>query len=77
MKAYLSAQFNECLNENSGLDGHMKTSSNTSTFQRLQWAILLADGHQTGHLILGESDLLATEIGQLDVSCCLKTSVAT
>ena len=30
-------------------------------------AVLLAHGHQAGHLVLGERDLLAAELGQRDV----------
>lgn len=71
---YLSSQLQECLDQNCSLDGHVKASSNTGSFQRLQGAVLLADGHQAWHLILGECDLLAAPLGQLDISCKLKTS---
>jgi hypothetical protein len=30
-------------------------------------AVLLAHGHQAGHLVLGEGDLLAAELGEREV----------
>ena len=35
--------------------------------ERLLGAELLAHGHQAGHLVLGERDLLAAELGQREV----------
>ena len=40
---------------------HVKATGDTSTLQRLLGAVLLADGHQTGHLILGELNLPTSE----------------
>lgn len=42
----------------------MQTTGNTGTLQGLVSGITATDGHQTGHLNLGELDLTATEGGQ-------------
>lgn len=42
----------------------MKTTSDTGTLEGLVGTVLLTDGHETGHLNLGELDLAATESGQ-------------
>ena len=42
----------------------MKTTSNAGTGEGLVSTVLLTDGHETGHLNLGELDLPATEGGQ-------------
>lgn len=42
----------------------MQTTGNAGTLQRLVGTVLLTDGHQTGHLDLGELDLPTTEGGQ-------------
>jgi hypothetical protein len=52
----------------------VKTSSDTGTSQRLVGLVLPADSHQTGHLILGQLDLTATErrktdVGDLELVC--------
>lgn len=46
----------------------MKTTGNAGTSEGLVRAVLLTDGHETGHLNLGELDLPATEGSQGDVS---------
>lgn len=43
---------------------HVKTTSNAGTSEGLVSTVLLTDGHQTGHLNLGELDLAATEGGE-------------
>lgn len=43
---------------------HVKTTGNTGTLEGLVGTVLLTDGHETGHLNLGELDLAATESGQ-------------
>ena len=35
--------------------------------QRLRWRVLLADGHQAGHLGLGDGDFLAAPVGEREV----------
>ena len=43
---------------------HVKTTSDTGTSEGLVSTVLLTDGHETGHLNLGELDLAATESSQ-------------
>ena len=64
----LSSELDQSLDEDSGLDGHVKTSGNPGTLQGFLWSIDSPEMHQTRHLILGEVELLATPVGQGDVS---------
>ena len=66
---HLGAELQQGLDEHTGLDGHVQTAGDTGTLQRLLGAVLLADGHQAGHLVLGQDQLLAAPIGQADVGC--------
>lgn len=43
---------------------HVQTTGDAGTLQRLVGTVLLADGHETGHLNLGELDLSAAKGGQ-------------
>lgn len=43
---------------------HVQATGNTGTLEGLVGTVLLTDGHQTGHLNLGELDLTTTEGGQ-------------
>ena len=43
---------------------HVKTTGNAGTGEGLVSTVLLTDGHETGHLNLGELDLAATEGGE-------------
>jgi hypothetical protein len=47
-----------------GLHTHVKTTGNAGTSEGLVRAVLLTDGHEAGHLNLGELDLPATEGSQ-------------
>lgn len=64
----LSTKGSEGLNEDSSLNGHVQTTSDTGTGEGLVLTVLLTDGHETGHLNLGELNLPATESGQGDIS---------
>lgn len=52
---------------NSRLNGHVQATSDSGTAQRLGRTVLLTEVHQSGHLTLGELDLLSTESGERDV----------
>lgn len=56
------------LDEDSGLDSHVQAASNAGTLERLVGGVLLPGRHETGHLVLGELDLLAAEGSQRQVS---------
>ena len=64
----LSTESLEGLDEDGSLDGHVQATGDTGTGKRLVSRVLLADGHQTGHLILGKLDLLAAESSEGKVS---------
>lgn len=64
---YLSTQLDESLDEDSSLNGHMQTSGNAGALQRLAGSVFGPAGHQSGHLILCDHELLAAPIGQLDI----------
>src|SRR5581483_1173344 len=63
----LGAEGGERLDEHRGLDRHVDRSGDARTGQRLAVAVLGAQRHEPGHLLLGEADLLATEVGKVDV----------
>lgn len=43
---------------------HVQATGDAGTLEGLVGTVLLTDGHETGHLNLGELDLAATEGGQ-------------
>ena len=65
--AHLGAQRRESLDQHRRLHGHVQGAHDAGALQGLGRAVLLAHGHEAGHLVLGQADLLAAEIGQGDV----------
>ena len=65
--ADISAKGDESLDEDSGLDGHVKGTSHTDASERLGFGMLVADRHQSGHFLLGDNDFFATELGEGDI----------
>ncbi len=65
--ADLGAEGGQGLDEDGGLHGHVQGTGDAGAGQRLRLGVLLADRHQAGHLVLGEGDLLAAEVGQGEV----------
>ena len=67
------------LDEDGGLDGHVERTSNAGTLEGLV-GVLGAARNKTGHLDLGELDVLATEVGKRNVGyfvvshCCRRVS---
>src|SRR5690606_9541700 len=61
------AERGERLDEHGGLDGHVERSGDAGALQGLGVAVPLAEGHEAGHLVLGESDLVSAEVGQPEV----------
>ena len=55
------------LDEDGGLHGHVQRAGDAGAGERLRVAVLVAQGHQAGHLVLGELDLLAAEAGEGEV----------
>lgn len=72
MFPYLSSQSSQSFNQNRCLNRHVKTSSDSGTFQDLKWSVLLADGHQSWHLIFSDDDLFAAGFGETDISWIAK-----
>lgn len=64
----LSTEGSEGLDEDGGLDGHVKAASNAGTGERLVGSVLGSGLHEAGHLILGELDLLAAKGSKREVS---------
>jgi len=65
---HLGTESSEGLNQDSGLDGHVQTSSNASALERFGTRVLLPHVHETWHLMLGDFDLLTAEGGKGDIS---------
>ena len=61
------AEIHQGLDQHGGLNGHVQRTGDADACQRLFLCVLLADGHQTRHLVLGDGDFFAAPIGQRDV----------
>ena len=57
----------ERFDQHCGLDRHMQRAGNAGPAQRLLRGELFADRHQTGHLGLGDCDLLAPPGGEVEI----------
>ena len=57
----------ERLDQDGRLDGHVERAGDARALEGLARGILLADGHEAGHLGLGDRDLAAAPGGQRDV----------
>ena len=65
--ADLGAQGGEGLDQHGGLDRHVEGTGDPGALERLAGAELFAEGHQAGHLVFGQADLVAAGFGQRDV----------
>ena len=65
--ADLGAERDERLDQHGGLDRHVQRAGDARALERLRRGELLARLHQAGHLVLGELDLLAAEVGEREV----------
>ena len=65
--ADLGAEGGEGFDQHRGLDRHVQGSGDAGALERLAGAEFLAQGHESGHLVLGEADLVAARLGQGDV----------
>ena len=63
--AHLGAERGERLDEDGGLHGHVQRAGDAGAREGLAVAELGAQGHQAGHLVLGEADLVATGLGEV------------
>ena len=62
--ADVGAEGHEGLDEDGRLDRHVQRAGDAGARQGLGRAVLGAHGHQAGHLVLGEADLVAAELGE-------------
>jgi hypothetical protein len=65
--AHVGAQADQRLDQHGGLHGHVQRPGYPGPVQRPRFGVLAAQRHQTGHLVLGQPDLLAAELGQREV----------
>src|SRR4029453_10390295 len=65
--ADVGAERGQGLDEDGGLHGHVQGAGDAGTGEGLRVAVLGAQRHQAGHLVLGELDLLAAEAGEGEV----------
>ena len=65
--ADVGAEGDQGLDQHGGLDGHVQRAGDARALERLHLGVLATQGHQAGHLVLGEGDLLAAELGQTQV----------
>ena len=66
--AHVRAEVHEGLDEHGGLDGHVQRTGDPDALERLLLRILSSDGHEAGHLVLGDDDFLAAPLGEGDVA---------
>ena len=64
----IGSKLEQSFDEDSGLDGHVKTPGDPCTSQRLLGPVDATEVHQTGHFILSEGQLLAAPVSKGDVS---------
>ena len=65
--AHRGAQFHQRLDQHGGLYGHVQRAGDAHAGERLLLGVLAPDGHQAGHLLLGDGNLLAAPFGQRQV----------
>ncbi len=65
--AQISPQMHQGFHKHRSLDGHVQTSGNACTLERLVPAELFPQGHQPGHLCFGNGYFLAAPISQVEV----------
>ena len=65
--AHIGADVLQSLDQHGGLDRHVQRSGHAHALQRKARCVFLANRHQARHLVLGDVDFLAAELGQRDV----------
>jgi hypothetical protein len=65
--ADLGAQAHERLDQHRGLHGHVQRPGDPRPVQRARLGVLPPQLHQTGHLVLGQPDLLAAELRKPEI----------
>ena len=57
--AHLRTECDEGFDEHRGLHGHVQRAGDTRAFERLVGSELFTEGHEPGHLVFGETNLVA------------------
>ena len=65
--AHIGAELGKRLNKDGRLDGHVQRTRNADALKGLLLAVLLAQGHQARHLVLGNLEFLAAPFGEAEV----------
>ncbi len=65
--AHVGAEIGQRLDQHRGLHGHVQAAHDLGAGERPFGLVLLANRHQTGHFLLGETDFLAAELVQRQV----------
>ena len=65
--AHVGAELGQRLDQHGGLNRHVQAAHDARAGERLLRAVLRAERHQAGHLLLGEADFLAAELGERQV----------
>ena len=61
------AERDQRLHEHRGLDGHVQRAGDAGARERLLGGVARAQRHEARHLVLGELDLLAAELGEGEI----------
>ena len=65
--AHVGAELGQRLDEDGGLHRHVQAAHDLRAGERLLRAVAGAQRHQAGHLVLGETDFLAAELGEAEI----------
>jgi hypothetical protein len=66
--ADIGAELLERLDENGRLNGHVERTGDTDALEGLLRTMLRADGHEAGHLMLGDMNGLAAPVSETEVA---------
>ena len=66
--AHFRAKRHKCLDQHRSLHGHMQRPSDPCALQRLAVGVLTPHGHEAGHLVFGQADLVAAERRETQVA---------
>ena len=65
--AHVGAEVDECFDQDGGLHRHVQRAHDARALERRLALVLLANRHQAGHFLLGETDFLAPEFGEGEI----------
>ena len=65
--AHVGAELGQRLDQDGRLHRHVQAAHHLRAGERLLRAVARAQRHQAGHLVLGEADFLAAELGEAEI----------